>query len=183
MNSAVILSRAAGLLLVLVRLLHHAGVIVNNAPALRKTLPHQGENSSDITARASKMPMPQHQGRIVAKKMKFEARKIELAHRRAVGIIFLVPGEHAIPPARNPAAPGKCQIRRTPIPFQECVHIALVPIILLSLKNFCYGRTVALVFVGGSAQFRSPQGPDNECHEKHCQRADSAKAHDPSMSM
>src|SRR6267142_4140122 len=166
MNSAVILSRAAGLLLVLVRLLHHAGVIVNNAPALRKTLPHQGENSSDITVRTSKMPMPKHQGGIVAEKMKFETRKIELAHRGAVGIIFLVPGEHSVPSARNPAAPGKCQIRRTPIPFKECVHISLIPITPLARKDFRYGGAVTLPFIGGTAKVRSSQGSGNECHEK-----------------
>src|SRR6266478_5608079 len=126
------------------------------------------------------MPMPQHQGGIVAKKMKFETRKIEMAHRRAVGIIFLVPGEHAIPSARNPAAPGKCQIRRTPIPFQECVHISLIPITLLARKYFRYGGAVALPVIGGTAKVRSSQGSGNECSEKHCQRGDSAKAHDSS---
>src|ERR1700732_2154560 len=99
------------------------------------------------------MPMPKHQGGIVAEKAKFEAGKIELAHCGAIGIIFLVAGRHAVPPARDSSASGKRQIRRMPVALQKRVHIALVPIVLLRLENFRNRRAVVLMFVGGSAKF------------------------------
>ena len=57
----------------LLSFLDSAGVIVNNAPAFRKTLPHQGKNSPDIALRPGKMPMSKHQSGIIAEKMKFQA--------------------------------------------------------------------------------------------------------------
>src|ERR1700719_2302968 len=89
-------------------LLDQAGVIVNDAPAFWKALPNQRETSADIALRARQMPMPEYQRGILAEKVKFKPGKIKLAHRRAVGIIFLVARHHAIPSAGNAAASGKC---------------------------------------------------------------------------
>src|ERR1700752_3980844 len=86
----------------------------------------------------------------MAQKMEFEAGKIELTHGRAVGIVFLVAREHAIPSTPNPAASGKCQIGRMPVAFQKRVHIALIPVVLLGFKNILYDLAVTLLFVGGS---------------------------------
>src|SRR6266404_5771398 len=154
MNQAAAWCRWLASRLPLLRFLDSAGVIVNDPPAFRKTLPDQRENSTNITRRARQMPMPEHQGGVVAEKAKLEAGKIELAHRGAIGIILLVAREHTVPPARNPAAPRKCEIRRMPVALQKCVHVSLVPIVLLRFKNFCDGCTVVLVFAGGSGEFR-----------------------------
>src|SRR5258708_23126974 len=110
-------------------------MIVNDAPAFRKALPHQRENSTDIPLRTREMPMSEHQCGIRAEKAKFKVGKVELAHRRAVGVIFLVACEHAIPAASNPAASRKCQIRRMPVALHKCVDIPLVPLVLLRLKK------------------------------------------------
>src|SRR5437899_3063478 len=81
MNQAAARCRWLASRLPLLRFLDSAGVIVNNAPAFRKTLPDQRENSTNITRRARQMPMPEHQGGVVAEKAKLEAGKIEVGHR------------------------------------------------------------------------------------------------------
>src|SRR6266404_2310651 len=138
----------------LLSFLDSAGVIVNNAPAFRKTLPHQRENSADVALRTRQMPMPEHQRGIAAEEAKLKTGKIELPHRGAIRIIFLVPREHAIPSAGSAARPRKCQIRRMPVALQKCVHFSLVPIVLLRLKNPGNGGAIARMFAGGSAEFR-----------------------------
>src|SRR5438445_1959086 len=154
MNQAAARCRWLASRLPLLRFLDSAGVIVNNAPAFRKTLPDQRENSTNITRRARQMPMPEHQGGVVAEKAKLEAGKIELAHRGAIGIILLVAREHTVPPARNPTAPRKCQIRRMPIALQQCVYVYLVTVVLLRFKNPGDGSAFARMFVRSSGDFR-----------------------------
>src|ERR1700719_3881689 len=122
------------------------------------------------------MPVPKHERGIVAEEAKLKTGKIELAHRRALWIIFLVACEHAIPSARNSAAPGKCQIRRMPVALQKCVDVALVPIVLLRFENFCNGGAIALAFIRSSAEFWALHNGSNQRQQKRGNR-DSINPH------
>src|SRR5579859_1752493 len=102
---AAILTRRAPRQVRSFRFRNGAGVIVNNAPALRKSLPNQAEHSADVALRAREMPMPEHQRRILAEKMKFKIGEIEPAHRGAIRIVFLVACQNAFPSPRNSATP------------------------------------------------------------------------------
>src|SRR6266481_9982838 len=144
MNCAVTLSRSPDCWKA--RLLgcrHGAGVIVNNPPAFRNALEHEREHATDVALRARQMPMAQHQRGVRAQKTKFESGEIQMAHGRAIRIIFLVARQNRVPAARDSASSGKGQFRRMPVSFEKRVDVAPVPRALLLLQYLSDGRAIA----------------------------------------
>src|SRR5579864_570846 len=161
MNYAAILTRRSPRQVRSFRLGNGAGVIVNNAPALRKSLPNQTEHSADVALRAREMPVSEHQRRILAQKTKFKIGEIEPAHRGAIRIVFLVPRSNAVPPARNPAASRKRQLRRMPVALEEGIHVSFIPSLLLRIENRGDRRAVGLPLL---LSLRSRGGSDPKRH-------------------
>src|SRR5438132_11358970 len=84
---------------------------------------------------------------------------MELTHRGAVRIVFLVPRQHFVPATRDSAASGKSQFRRTPVALEEGVNVSPIPGRLLSLEDSANGFAVRCTFACRLRR-RSPL-----CHE------------------
>src|SRR6266849_2011664 len=105
-----------------VRRNHGTRVVVNDLPSVREALPNQGKHSSEVIVLPLQMPASQDERCLRPQKPELQFRKIQLSHRAPVGIVLLVSCQHAIPAARYAAAPGKRQLRRTPISHQKRVY-------------------------------------------------------------
>ena len=57
-----------------------AGVIVDNAPAFRKSLPDQREDATYVAFGTREMPVAQNQGGIRSQKTELHRGKVQLAH-------------------------------------------------------------------------------------------------------
>src|SRR5579864_2585294 len=147
MNYSDVLSRARQANACSFRLRNCAGVVVNNAPAFRKALPNQAEDSANVALSSRQMPVAQDQSGIRAEKAKFKAGKIELTHGGAVGIISFVTRQHTIPPAGNSAASGKRELRRMPVTLEKGIDIAMIPSLLLHIENCGDSGVVTLPLV------------------------------------
>src|SRR6266852_2760878 len=162
MNCAATLSRSPDCWRArLLRCRHGAGMIVNNPPAFRKALENERKDATDVALRARQMPMAQHQRGVRAQKTEFESGEIQMAHGRAIRIIFLVARQDRVPAARDSASSGKGQVRRVPVAFKKRIDVAPVPGALLRLQNLCDGRAIALALIGG-AEFRRMYGRGNK---------------------
>jgi len=102
------------------------------------------------------------------RKMKFETEKIELANRRAVGIIFLVQG--GTPPitrqSRRSRKMSHPEEKRQDL-SRNAYHISMIPITLLWGTNFYIAARVAIPLIGSAAlRFGSSRGSGNELTSK-----------------
>src|SRR5712692_5880065 len=147
-----------------VRRNHGTRVVVNDLPSIREALPNQGKHSSEVIVLPLQMPASQDERCLRPQKPELQFRKIQLSHRAPVGIVLLVSCQHAIPAARYVAAPGKRQLRRTPISHQKRVHIAAVPRGLLCAQNCANGFPVGLALLGRFGQQLSLHEEENT----HC---------------
>src|SRR5438132_13319729 len=84
------------------------------------------------------VPFSQDESRVWSQKTKLQLGKIQMPHRGAIRIVFLVACQHAIPTASDSAAPGKSQLRRMPVTLQIGVDIASIPRRLLGADNGAY---------------------------------------------
>ena len=74
------------------------------------------------------MPASQNQRRIISKWSDFNLAEIQMSHRRAVGIVFVIVIQHRLPSARNSRRPGESCFRRIPVAPHECVNISAIPV-------------------------------------------------------
>src|SRR5713101_4705436 len=118
---------------------YRARMIVNYLPSIREALPHQCKYSSDVIFLLLQVPPPQDESRVRPQKPKLQFLKIQLPHRGSVRIILLVSRQHPVPAARHAAAPGKRQLRRMPVAFQEGVDVGAIPGGLLSSEDSANG--------------------------------------------
>src|SRR6266702_3970331 len=116
-------------------LLHRASVIVDDFPTFREALPYQCKHSPNVIFFPLQTPSPQDERRVWPKKPKLQLRKIQLPHRHAIRIAFLIPRQHSIPAAGDTAASRKSQFRGMPVAFQEGANIGAVPSGLLSSQD------------------------------------------------
>jgi hypothetical protein len=79
------------------RRLNGTGVIVDNPPALRKALPDEREDTTDVAFGPSQMPMPEDESRVRPEKPEFEVGEFQVTHGLAIGIAFLVPRPDGVP--------------------------------------------------------------------------------------
>src|SRR5260370_41960328 len=143
---------------------HGAGVVVDDLPSLRETLPHQCKHSSEVILLALQVPPPEDERGVRSQKPKLQFRKIQLSHRVLVWIIRFVSRSHAVPAARHSAAPENRQFRRTPIPHQKRVHIAAVPRGLLRAENCADRFAVSLALISGFGEHLALRKEENA----HC---------------
>src|ERR1700722_8197109 len=103
------------------------GVIRHNSPALRKLPKIQRKNSRGFIAFALQLKLTNREGRIRADHMDFKCQKRKLPHRLAIRIVFLIPLQHRLPPARDPARADKGSLVGLPVSGHERINIPAIP--------------------------------------------------------
>src|SRR5260370_11158645 len=144
---------------------HGAGVVVDDLPSLRETLPHQCKRSSEVILLALQVPPPEDERGVRSQKPKLQFRKIQLSHRVLVRVIRFVSRSHAIPAACDSAAPGKGQFRRTPVAHQKRVHIAAIPRGLLRAEDGANGFLIGRGFASRLRQWLSLRSVHEDAQE------------------
>src|SRR5260370_41956540 len=108
---------------------------------------------------------------------------MELAHCRAIRIVFLVPREHSIPAACDAATPRKRQFRRMPIALQKGINIGMIPRGLLSSEDRANGFPISYTLTGRLRLCRSLRGHREKTEQRTSHQKPSAPASDTEAPM
>src|SRR5882757_1105079 len=108
---------------------------MDDPPAFGEALKNQREDASNVALFARQVPMTEDQGRVSAQSTDFQAGKVELAHRLAVGIALTVTLLNPGKAARNALAAREGEVVGLPIALQKQVHFSLIPGALLRVQD------------------------------------------------